>query len=153
MSKRIDIADALGYSHRIQAVASAEGFDWPDVTGVLDKVQEEIGEIRDALAAGDAAHARKELGDLLLIAVNLARFLGTDPREELIGATDRFENRFRQLKLSLQSEGKTIRSCTPEALEVAWQRIKPEADKLLNEGLDIGRVLGANSGPDFDQNP
>lgn len=153
MSTRAEITDALGYSSKIQASASAEGFDWPDVTGVLDKVEEEIGEIRDALAAGDIAHARKELGDLLLIAVNLARFLGADPSDALIGATDRFENRFRQLKFFLQSEGKSIRDCAPEALEGAWQRIKPEADKLLSEGLDIGRVLGANSGPDFYQNP
>lgn len=150
---RVDIADALGYSSQIQAAASAEGFDWPDVAGVLDKVEEEIGEVRDALAAGDNAHARKELGDLLLIAVNLARFLGADPREELIGATLRFENRFRQLKNFLESEGKTILDCAPEALEEAWQRIKPDADKLLSEGLDMGRVLGANSGPDFYQNP
>jgi ATP diphosphatase len=153
MPKRVDIADALGYSRLIQAAASSEGFDWPDVSGVLDKVEEEIGEIRDALAAGDEAHARKELGDLLLIAVNLARFLGADPREELIGATDRFENRFRQLKFFLQSEGKSIRDCAPEALEATWQRIKPEADKLLSEGLDMGRVLGANSVPDFYQKP
>ena len=89
----------------------------------------------------------------MLITVNLARFLGADPREELIGATDRFENRFRQLKFFLQSEGNSIRDCAPEALEAAWQRIKPEADKLLSEGLDMGRVLGANSGPDFYQNP
>lgn len=153
MSLRVDIADALGYSSQIQASASAEGFDWPDVAGVLDKVREEIGEIDDALAAGDAAHARKELGDLLLIAVNLARFLGADPREELMDATHRFENRFRQLKIFLESEGKSIRDCAPEVLEAAWQRIKPEADKLLSEGLDMGRVFGANSGPDFYQNP
>lgn len=153
MSMRVDITDALGYSSQVQASASAEGFDWPEVVGVLEKVEEEIGEIRDALVAGDGAHARKELGDLLLIAVNLARFLGADPREELIVATDRFENRFSQLKILLESEGKTIRNCAPEALEAAWQRIKPEADKLLSEGLDMGRVLGANSGPDFYQNP
>ena len=153
MPTRADIADALGYSHRIQVAASAEGFDWPDVAGVLDKVEEEIGEIRDALAAGDEAHARKELGDLLLIAVNLARFLEADSREELVNATHRFENRFRQLKIFLQSEGKCIRDCAPEVLEASWQRIKPEADKLLSEGLDMGRVLGANSGPDFYQNP
>ncbi len=153
MSARVPIADALGYSSTIQATASAEGFDWPDVAGVLDKVEEEIGEIREALAAGDCAHARKELGDLLLIAVNLARFLGADPRDELIGATHRFENRFRQLKILLESEGKSVAECAPEALESAWQRIKPDADKLLSEGLDMDRVLGANSGPDFYQNP
>jgi ATP diphosphatase len=153
MSLRAEKCDALEYSRRIQAAASDEGFDWPDVSGVLDKVEEEIREVRHALAAGDEAHARRELGDLLLITVNLARFLGADPREALIGATDRFENRFQQLKFFLQSDGKMIRECAPEALEAAWQRVKPIADKLLNEGLDMDRVLGANSKPDFDQNP
>jgi ATP diphosphatase len=153
MPMRVDIVDALGYSRQIQADASAEGFDWPDVAGVLDKVEEELGEIRHALAAGDTLHARKELGDLLLITVNLARFLGADPREELVEATCRFENRFRHLKFFLQAEGKSIRDCEPEALEAAWRHVKPEADKLLSEGLDMNRVLGANSGPDFYQNP
>lgn len=150
MALRAEKSDALEYSRRIQAAASSEGFDWPDISGVLDKVEEEICEVRLALETGDEAHARRELGDLLLITVNLARFLGADPREALVGATDRFENRFQQLKVLLHSEGKSIRDCAPEALEAAWQRVKPVADKLLNEGLDMDRVLGANSEPDFD---
>ncbi len=67
--------DSLSYSLRVQSAASSEGFDWSHIDGVLDKVAEELGEIREALEQGDVAHARKELGDLLLIAFNLARFL------------------------------------------------------------------------------
>jgi ATP diphosphatase len=146
-------ADALITSLHVQDAASKEGFDWPDVSGVLDKVEEEVGEIRQALASGDSSHARKELGDLLLISVNLARFLGADPREELLNATARFSNRFVFLKKALAGEEKCIAECTLEELEIGWQRIKHEADKVLSTGLDMGRIHGANSGPDFIKNP
>ncbi len=125
-------ADALSASLHVQDVASREGFDWNDVSGVLDKVEEEIAEIRHALVAGDSSHARKELGDLLLISVNLARFLGADPREELLNATERFSNRYAFLKKSLAEDGKNIGNCTLEELESGWQRIKHEADKALS---------------------
>jgi len=129
-----DVADTLLHSFHIQAAASSEGFDWPEIAGVLDKVDEEVGEIREALAAGDLVHARKELGDLLLIAVNLSRFLEADPSEELAGATRRFANRFEYLKKSLAAGGKTIRNCAPDELEMEWQRIKRDADKQLADG-------------------
>ena len=144
-----DSADALIASLHVQGVASNEGFDWPDISGVLDKVEEEVGEIRHALASGDPAHARRELGDLLLISVNLARFLGADPRDELLQATARFSNRYAFLKKTLADEGKSVASCTQEELERGWQRVKHEADKLLSTGLDMGRIHGANSGLDF----
>lgn len=127
-----DENDALLHSFRLQAAASAEGFDWPDISGVLDKVAEELGEIRDALAVGDGDHARRELGDLLLIAVNLSRFLGANPRQELVRATDRFSNRFEFLKKSLVLEGKNIQNCAPDELESRWQHLKHDADKLLS---------------------
>lgn len=127
-------SDALRYSTAVQAAASAEGFDWPEVSGVLSKVEEELGEIREALGRGDSAHARRELGDLLLITVNLARFLGADPRVELLAATDRFSNRFACLKESLRVEGKMIGNCGLEELEARWQSVKPGADKLLSGG-------------------
>ncbi len=148
-----DTADALIASLDVQSVASSEGFDWPDVSGVLDKVEEELGEIRNALAAGDPAHARKELGDLLLISVNLARFLGANPREELLSATARFSNRYGFLKKHLAREGKSVADCPVEELERGWQHVKHDADKVLSTGLDMGRIHGANSGSDFIENP
>ena len=148
-----DPADALTASFHVQEAASGEGFDWPDVAGVLDKVEEEVGEIRHALAAGDTLHARKELGDLLLISVNLARFLGANPREELLNATARFSNRYSFLKKSLADDGKSVGNCDLEELERRWQQVKHEADKVLSTGLDMGRIHGANSGPDFIKNP
>lgn len=126
--------DALLESLEIQGAASREGFDWPAVAGVLDKVEEEIAEIREALAAGDVAHARRELGDLLLVAVNLGRFLGADPAAELRSATRRFANRFDHLKTALAADGKSIADCTLDELEDCWQRIKTSADDQLGRG-------------------
>lgn len=127
-----DENDALLHSFQLQAAASGEGFDWPDISGVLDKVAEELGEIRDALAAGDSDHARRELGDLLLVTVNLSRFLGANPRQELVRATERFGNRFEFLKKSLALEGKNIQNCAQDELESRWQHVKHDADKLLS---------------------
>jgi len=128
------VQDALLASMRVQEGASAEGFDWSSVAGVLAKVDEEVQEIREALVDGDVPHARRELGDLLLVVVNLARFVGADPREELKSATQRFENRFAHLKHALAEEGMSVEKCAPEELERWWQRIKPRADELLSKG-------------------
>lgn len=134
MSDKSPVQDALLESMAVQEAASSEGFDWPSVAGVLAKVDEEIQEIRDALVGGDHPHARRELGDLLLVVVNLSRFIGADPRGELLDATRRFETRLECLKRALAAEGKNIKSCTPDELEACWQRIKPGADKLLRKG-------------------
>lgn len=133
MNIQQDTSDALLQSRTIQAAASAQGFDWPDVSGVLEKVEEEVAEIRAALAAGELPHARKELGDLLLITVNLSRFLGADPRNELLDATERFSNRFEFLLRTLATEGKVIKNCSLEEIESCWQRVKHDADKLLSK--------------------
>lgn len=126
--------DVLLESMQVQSAASAEGFDWASVAGVLAKVDEEVQEIREALVDGDCAHARMELGDLLLVTVNLARFLDADPREELQTATRRFSNRYECLKNALALEGKSVKSCTADQLERRWRQVKPHADKLLREG-------------------
>ncbi|MBI2433550.1 MAG: hypothetical protein HYV26_11830 [Candidatus Hydrogenedentes bacterium] len=84
-------------------------------------------EIREAVAADDFDHARRELGDLLLITVNLARFLDTDPAEALRAATARFSARFSALKREVAREGRTVEACTLEELDAVWNRIKNHA--------------------------
>lgn len=116
--------DALRESAEVQAEASALGFDWQDVAGVLEKVEEELGEIRAALEAGDAAQARRELGDLLLIAVNLARFLDAAPDVELRAATARFARRFEAVKARLRMRGVAPESCTLDELNAVWDEVK-----------------------------
>ncbi len=118
--------DALLDSKRIQDVVSATGFDWPDISGVLDKVAEELDEIREAVAADDQAHARKELGDLLLVAVNVARFLDADPAEELRRATDRLCGRVEKVRALCAERGIDMQSCTLCALDTLWREVKDQ---------------------------
>lgn len=116
--------DALAVSVDIQEAASALGFDWPDAFGVLGKIEEEAGEIRMALEEGDGEQARRELGDLLLAAVNLSRFLKTDPDDELARATERFSKRFDALQTELKRQGREIKECTLEELDAVWNTVK-----------------------------
>jgi ATP diphosphatase len=120
--------DPLSESHALQEAASAKGFDWPDVSGVLDKVAEELEEIRDALREGDPAHARCELGDLLMATVNLSRFLDADPGEELHKAGARFGERFALLEEELEEESIEMKSCTLEFLDARWAKVKRKLD-------------------------
>ena len=107
-----------------QAHAADLGFDWPDVCGVLAKVREEVDEIEAALSQDQREHAKRELGDLLFSAVNLARFLQADPAEELRRATERFERRFRRVEEEVRQSGRRVKDCTLDQLEDVWQRVK-----------------------------
>ena len=108
----------------IQEDASALGFDWPDITGVLDKVREETLEIEHALAKGDCEHARDELGDLLFSAVNLSRFLDADPCGALHRTTQRFQRRFALVKREFADKNLVMRDLPLEELDAAWERAK-----------------------------
>ena len=120
--------DAVKASWIIQSDASALGFDWPDISGVFDKVREELGEIESAWSEQDHEQARRELGDLLFSTVNLARFLDADPNEELHRANERFNRRFALLKDEIQHQGLVMRHCTLEELDKVWERVKKVVD-------------------------
>jgi uncharacterized protein YabN with tetrapyrrole methylase and pyrophosphatase domain len=118
--------DALLDSKRRQDAVSATGFDWPDISGVLDKIAEELGEIREALDKNDRKHAQKELGDLLLATVNAARFLDADPARELRHATDRLCARVQKVRLLCEKQGINMQTCTPCALDALWKEVKEQ---------------------------
>lgn len=122
-------SDPLAASYDIQEAASRRGFDWPDVEGVLDKLREELDEVRAALDAGDAAQAKRELGDVLFAAVNLGRFLHTHPSLELQRANERFMERFERLEFELANEGRRMESCTLAELDAVWERVKEHCSK------------------------
>jgi uncharacterized protein YabN with tetrapyrrole methylase and pyrophosphatase domain len=119
-----DGSNALHASWSIQETVSARGFDWPDIEGVFDKVAEELLEIRDAHAARDMDHARRELGDLLFAAVNLARFLDVHPNDALAAANVRFQRRFALLEQELERDGIRMETCSLAELDVVWDRVK-----------------------------
>jgi len=116
--------DPLRESCEIQESASRLGFDWPDITGVFEKVREELEEIESAWSSGNTRHAQRELGDVLFALVNLARFLNADPAQELERTNRRFSRRFEMLKECLRQEGKTVEDCTLAELDMVWRRVK-----------------------------
>jgi tetrapyrrole methylase family protein/MazG family protein len=115
---------ALLLAYRIQEKAAAVGFDWPAIEPVALKVEEEARELREAMASGDTARSREELGDLLFACVNLARFMETDPERLLRATIDKFRERFRYIEESLAREGRRPGDATLEEMDRLWEEAK-----------------------------
>ena len=115
---------ALERAHRVQAEAARVGFDWPDAPSMLEKVREETRELADACVRRDADALREEIGDLLFVLVNLARFEGHRAGDCLEGACDKFDRRFRAMEAVLRAEGKRMPEQTAERLDALWRRAK-----------------------------
>jgi ATP diphosphatase len=104
--------------------AARVGFDWPDAHAVLDKLDEEIGELKAELANGDPARLTDEMGDLLFVLANLARKLNLDPEACLRHANDKFSRRFDAMEGLLARDGRDLKGESLEAMEAAWQAVK-----------------------------
>jgi len=115
---------ALVRAQKIGSRCGKVGFDWPGWEGSFAKVEEEVKEVHQAIAAQDAAQAHAELGDLLLACVNLARKLGVDAENALLDATQRFERRFELVEDRLAERGKTPRQSTLEEMDALWDQAK-----------------------------
>ena len=116
---------ALWRAEKVQKKAAKVGFDWPDVSGALDKVFEEAGELRDAMAGN--GNAEEEFGDLLFAAVNVGRFLKLDPEASLTAATDKFAARFRRVEDAARAEGKKLEDMTLAEMDALWDKSKKQA--------------------------
>lgn len=115
---------ALHAAYQMTAKASRVGFDWPHLEQVLVKLQEEIVELREALAQGDTEHITGEVGDLLFVAVNIARFLGIDPETALRRSNRKFERRFRFVESAIKASGREMKETTLEEMDSLWNRAK-----------------------------
>ena len=115
---------ALPRAQKLQKRVSRIGFDWATAAAVMDKVQEEISELEAALVEGEAEDIESEMGDLLFSAVNLSRHLGVDAETALRRATHRFEQRFRMMEESAQSDGSSLELESAEQLEARWELAK-----------------------------
>ena len=115
---------SLVRAQRTQAKAARVGFDWPDARAAWEKVREEIDEAAEAIAAGDAARIRDELGDVLFSLVNAARLASIDAEDALHGATEKFRRRFTEMEADLIAQGKSVDSVPPAELERAWEAAK-----------------------------
>jgi XTP/dITP diphosphohydrolase len=120
---RIRGQNALAGAMTISRKAAAAGFEWESMEGVWAKVNEELAELREAVASGDRAHAQSELGDLLFTLVNVARWCDLDPEEGLAGTNRRFLDRFARVEAAL---GGDLQGQSIERLEGLWQRAKQE---------------------------
>lgn len=120
---------ALRRADQIQQRAARVGFDWPDRNGVLEKLDEEIRELREAAAAGDVARFTDELGDVLFTLVNLARAWRVDAEDALRAATDKFIRRFRRMEECAAAEGADLAQMSPEQLDARWNAAKAADDQ------------------------
>lgn len=112
---------ALAGAMTISRKAAAAGFEWDAIDGVWAKVEEELGELREAVASGDRGHAQEELGDVLFTLVNVARWGGLDPEEGLAGTNRRFLDRFRRVEAAL---GENLGGLSIAELEGHWRAAK-----------------------------
>ncbi len=117
---------ALMQSEKIQNRAARNGFDWPDVEPVFDKVEEELSELREAFESGDQRHIEEEVGDLLFVAVNLARHLGVRPEQALKAGNRKFIGRFRYIEERVAAQGRTLLDCALAELDRYWDQAKQQ---------------------------
>ncbi len=121
---------ALVAAFRLTQKAAGVGFDWPNAAGVLDKLDEEIAELREALGtngrSADRRATMEELGDLLFSVANLARHLGVDPEAALAATNLKFRRRFEFLERAIAESGRTVDEASLEEMERLWGEAKEE---------------------------
>ena len=125
---------ALSRAAKLQKRAATVGFDWPEALPVLDKVREELDEVLQAMADGDADALEDEIGDLLFATVNLARHLKHDPENALRRANRKFERRFRFIEQALRGSGRPIEECNLDELDALWGEAKRQEKNLPSCG-------------------
>lgn len=113
-------------AQKLQKKCAKVGFDWPDVAPVLDKIQEEIAEVKAELVETevDQGAVEEEIGDLLFAVVNLSRHVKVDAETALRKANTKFEQRFRAVEQILADQQKTLADASLDEMEAAWQQVK-----------------------------
>ena len=116
---------ALVEAQQITTRAAHVGFDWENAGQVLDKLREELAEFDQARSHGSHEEVEDELGDLLFVLVNLARFVKVDPEQALRKTNAKFRRRFGYVEQKLADRGRTTRESSIEEMESLWQESKP----------------------------
>ena len=122
---------ALHKAHHLQKRLARVGFDWNQVHDVVAKIDEELAEVKQALAAGDAEQINEELGDLLFAVVNLSRFQGLNAEEVLQHAVDKFAKRVQAVEQRVRLSGRELAQCTLAELDAHWNAVKA-AEEMQN---------------------
>jgi MazG family protein len=115
---------ALLKSSRLTEKASRVGFDWQKTHDVFDKIEEEIGELREALDKGDARAIEDELGDVLFTVANAARKAGVNPEEALQSTNRKFMRRFEAMEAAVRATGRNLDQLTLEEMDTLWDQAK-----------------------------
>lgn len=115
---------ALVEAQQIAKKAAGAGFDWPNIEQVFDQLREEVDELHEARRESRPERLQDEIGDLLFVIVNLARFLKVDPEQALRGTNAKFRRRFAHVEEGIEASGKTLREATMEEMESLWQDAK-----------------------------
>ena len=119
-------------AYEISARAAAVGFDWARPTDVLDKIDEEVAEVRREVESGATGHlsrAEEEMGDLLFAIANLSRKLGIEPEAALRRANEKFTGRFDAVEQAFLDRGQSLSDATLEEMEAEWQRVKATRER------------------------
>jgi MazG family protein len=121
---------AIHEAHQISSRAARVGFDWPDIEGIFDKLQEETLELKEVISAGGDERRRErledEIGDMLFVIVNIARYLKIDSESALKRANRKFKARFRYMEAELANQGKSLEETPLEEMEALWQKAKSQ---------------------------
>ncbi len=120
---------ALLKAQKLQKKAAKVGFEWPDVTHVLDKLEEEIKEMREAVAQNDLENQAEELGDILFLLANYGRMLGINTEEALRQCNQKFVKRFHGVEQDIKQQGLEMSDASLEQMEASWnnQKLKERA--------------------------
>jgi MazG family protein len=121
---------ALIEASKIAGKAAGAGFDWNNVDEVLEKLREELAELDEARKTGSPEALQDEIGDLLFVIVNIARFLKVDPEQALRGTNSKFRRRFAHVEQGLEAQGKSPKEASIEEMERLWQEAKIDEKKL-----------------------
>ena len=122
-------SSSLSRAYQLTRIASRAGFDWPNIEGVLEKLDEEMREFREALALQDRKKICEEIGDLFFVLANISRFLHLHPEEALEKTLDKFVSRFHYIEASLHREGKSLHQCDLVEMDRLWQESKKKKIK------------------------
>lgn len=114
-------------AHEIGTRVAAVGFDWAKTTDVVDKIEEEVNELRRAIGTEGVERTEEEMGDLLFSIANLSRKLGIEPESALRKANAKFSARFEALEHAFEQQGRSVHDATLEEMEAQWKAVKSVA--------------------------
>ncbi len=113
-------------AQKLQKKAAKEGFDWDEISDVFDKLDEEIAEFKSAVLEGKDTNIQSELGDILFVLVNIAKFKKIDAEEALRSTNNKFIKRFQYIEQEVAKQGKTLKETSLEDMERYWQNAKKQ---------------------------